>query len=409
MPRLAVIDFETTGFSAATDEILQVAIIDETGAVLMNEFCAPQRCTTWPDAQKVHGIAPQDVHGKPFFAHFAPAVAEILQNAEQVVAYNDAFEKEFLTANGINARALRWGADPMLRFASFFGNVRRKLTTVAEFFGYDYQAHDALGDTRATLHAFLEMESGSLLRPLVQKAVPGSVGIGLQLQQESDWLRLLKSVDLCPITAKQRKPLFYKGISAPQAMPCEVIGFEDRSAAGDWLVLSLQVGDKIVHICDDFLREMQAPTFGQDANVPAVRRAASAAPAPASDKPKAAKSGTYQRFSAKKADLKALVVNTQASAENPFYEKDVVFTGDLALSREDAAQAVAALGATVKSGVSKKTNYVVIGAQDKTLVGESGRSSKEEKALALNASGACEITLLQEDEFLALLEKAKSM
>ena len=46
MTELAVLDFETTGLVPGQDEVLQVAVVDETGAVLMNEYCRPQRHTT---------------------------------------------------------------------------------------------------------------------------------------------------------------------------------------------------------------------------------------------------------------------------------------------------------------------------------------------------------------------------
>ena len=41
MTELAVLDFETTGLVPGQDEVLQVAVVDETGAVLMNEYCRP--------------------------------------------------------------------------------------------------------------------------------------------------------------------------------------------------------------------------------------------------------------------------------------------------------------------------------------------------------------------------------
>ena len=81
MTELAVLDFETTGLVPGQDEVLQVAVVDETGAVLMNEYCRPQRHTAWADAQKVNGIAPQDVCGKPPFEALVPRLQEILSGA----------------------------------------------------------------------------------------------------------------------------------------------------------------------------------------------------------------------------------------------------------------------------------------------------------------------------------------
>ena len=75
MTELAVLDFETTGLVPGQDEVLQVAVVDETGAVLMNEYCRPQRHTAWADAQKVNGIAPQDVCGKSPFEALVPRAA----------------------------------------------------------------------------------------------------------------------------------------------------------------------------------------------------------------------------------------------------------------------------------------------------------------------------------------------
>ena len=125
MTELAVLDFETTGLVPGQDEVLQVAVVDETGAVLMNEYCRPQRHTAWVDAQKVNGIAPQDVCGKPPFEALVPRLQEILSGARRVVAYNDGFEKAFLDAYGIPSRGLRWGEDPMAGRSEAFPPSRR--------------------------------------------------------------------------------------------------------------------------------------------------------------------------------------------------------------------------------------------------------------------------------------------
>ena len=133
MTELAVLDFETTGLVPGQDEVLQVAVVDETGAVLMNEYCRPQRHTAWVAAQTVNGTAPQDVCGKPPFEALVPRLQEILSGARRVVAYNDGFEKAFLDAYGIPSRGLRWGEDPMAAFAQQMGGQKRSLSAVASF------------------------------------------------------------------------------------------------------------------------------------------------------------------------------------------------------------------------------------------------------------------------------------
>lgn len=88
---------------------------------------------------------------------------------------------------------------------------------------------------------------------------------------------------------------------------------------------------------------------------------------------------------------------------HPFYGKSFVLTGDLkSLDRKSAMQAIVNIGGVMKSGVSKKTDYLIVGQQDKKIVGEDGLSTKEEKAYALIEQG-CDIKILKEDEFLSLL------
>jgi DNA ligase (NAD+) len=84
---------------------------------------------------------------------------------------------------------------------------------------------------------------------------------------------------------------------------------------------------------------------------------------------------------------------TRAPEKDPFWDgKSVVFTGSLtAMTRQDAADLVAARGARVSSSVSKKTDYVVLGIDP---------GSKWEKAQALG------VTILTEQDFLQRLGMA---
>lgn len=90
--------------------------------------------------------------------------------------------------------------------------------------------------------------------------------------------------------------------------------------------------------------------------------------------------------------------------ENPFYGKTIVFTGDLRMSRAEAIQAAVNLGALVKTSVSRKTDFLVVGKQDINLVGEDGMSTKEEKAAELNYSGKAHIEILCESQFLSIIQ-----
>lgn len=86
-----------------------------------------------------------------------------------------------------------------------------------------------------------------------------------------------------------------------------------------------------------------------------------------------------------------------------FYGKNIVFTGELdSMQRKDAMQRVVDLGGILKSSVSRKTDFLIVGKQDKSIVGDDGLSRKEEKAYELIEKGF-NIKILNEDEFLKIL------
>jgi len=88
-------------------------------------------------------------------------------------------------------------------------------------------------------------------------------------------------------------------------------------------------------------------------------------------------------------------------ASGPFVGKKIVFTGRLTdLEREEARELVRTLGASTPSGVTKDTDYLVVGdlAKDE-------QRSKREKAEQYNAKGSS-IKILSEVEFNELLASA---
>lgn len=90
---------------------------------------------------------------------------------------------------------------------------------------------------------------------------------------------------------------------------------------------------------------------------------------------------------------------------HPFYGKRIVFTGELSIERDAAMQMAVDVGALVKSSVSGKTDFLVVGQQDITLVGDSGISTKEKTARELNDSGKGHIQILSEQEFMELVQQ----
>lgn len=108
-------------------------------------------------------------------------------------------------------------------------------------------------------------------------------------------------------------------------------------------------------------------------------------------------------------NIKSIVPTETVAESGPLYGKNVVFTGSLSIDREEAMQMSVNAGAILKSSVSKKTDYLIVGKQDKNLVGADGKSSKEAKAELLNHSGTASIKVISEKEFLELIGKGATV
>lgn len=164
---IVTIDFETTGFIAGKDEVLQVSIIDEEFNTLLNAYCIPNNKDSWEEAQRVHGITTQKVKACCPFSCYVQAVTEILNKADNVISYNADFENGFLKAYGIYIDPGKW-IDPMVIFARIYGEYDschdsykwQKLSKCADYYGYKFKAHDSLEDAKATLYCYKKMEEG---------------------------------------------------------------------------------------------------------------------------------------------------------------------------------------------------------------------------------------------------------
>ena len=88
---------------------------------------------------------------------------------------------------------------------------------------------------------------------------------------------------------------------------------------------------------------------------------------------------------------------------NYFFGKSICFTGTCQYgTRKQLLQKVAEIGGIPSDSVTAKTDILVVGQQDYRVVGDSGMSSKQKKALALLEKGQ-DIEILSEIEFLSRL------
>lgn len=186
-----VLDTETTGLNAAEDELLQVSIIDNEGAVLFDSYIRPTQHTEWAEAERIHHITPEMVADAPTIAEVMPEINDILNRYDKIVGYNLKFDKAFLENNGaefLNTEYTEY-ADVVKMFAPIYGewNDQRgsykwqKLTIAADYYGYDWsehkEAHNSLGDCYATLYVYKKLTTDTMT---IERVIDGKrVGIEL--------------------------------------------------------------------------------------------------------------------------------------------------------------------------------------------------------------------------------------
>lgn len=96
---------------------------------------------------------------------------------------------------------------------------------------------------------------------------------------------------------------------------------------------------------------------------------------------------------------------TEFDTTHPLYGKYVVFTGTLErMKRQDAAQLVADFGGHPQNGVTKQTNFLVLGNNDYCMTIKDGKSTKQKKAESLILRGQ-DLKILPEDVFYDMISE----
>ena len=160
MTRTVFLDTETTGLSHAHDRLVEIAIIDENGDVLLSQLVNPGRGI--PDgARSVHGISDAMVASAPTLESLWPRVRSIVSGAH-IVMYNAEFDAGFFP-DGLRCAAKITCA--MKEFARIHGQWNshhndwkwQKLTMAAAHVGHRWEgnAHRALADALATRSVWL--------------------------------------------------------------------------------------------------------------------------------------------------------------------------------------------------------------------------------------------------------------
>lgn len=161
--KVIVFDTETTGLNPyGNDEILQIAILNGNGEELFNSYIKPDMRKTWTKAAEINGITPKMVKDAPHFDDVKEEIQNIFNNADVIIGYNVEFDLRFVMASGITIKKNVAIFDVMQEYAvargvkdGYYGDFKWcKLEQCARAYKFKYEAHNAVEDSKATLHCY---------------------------------------------------------------------------------------------------------------------------------------------------------------------------------------------------------------------------------------------------------------
>lgn len=97
-----------------------------------------------------------------------------------------------------------------------------------------------------------------------------------------------------------------------------------------------------------------------------------------------------------------LPTDPSAHTNTPLTGKNVVFSGHFSIPLDEIMQIAVDAGATLKSSVSRKVHYLVVGEQDLRFADENGMTSKSRTATKLIQQEGIDIRIIDEETFLEL-------
>lgn len=148
-----VIDVETTGLSASRCDIIEVAAIrfrNFSPVAKFSTFCHPRNGIPY-DITELNGISEDMVEDSPLFTQIADQFQAFIGN-DNIIGHNVKFDLKFLCYAGIDFGARRYYDTYALARKAIPKDdiLNYKLETVADFFGYAFDAHRANADALIT-------------------------------------------------------------------------------------------------------------------------------------------------------------------------------------------------------------------------------------------------------------------
>lgn len=167
--RTLILDTETTGMSlggriAEGHEILQLAIIDDQGELIHNQYYKPKGVKSWEEAQDIHGISPAHVKDATALWEHRAELQQLFDMYDYIGIYNANFDMDFLNQAGFlieDDKVICLMRELTVGDGSFL-----PLEEQASRHGFELSgAHDAYYDCHAALACFNGLKASVANKP----------------------------------------------------------------------------------------------------------------------------------------------------------------------------------------------------------------------------------------------------
>lgn len=166
--RPLILDIETTGLSPANDEIIEIALLELDGTVVLNTL-VQCRGNIPADAVAIHGISKEMLQGQPTFPEMWQQLLPHL--SRPLVVYNTAYDIPMLAYNALRYRIrmprpkahclMCWYTE----YRAGIGAQYQSLTRACQEFGIEIGNHRALADADATRQVLLHLAAVDETQP----------------------------------------------------------------------------------------------------------------------------------------------------------------------------------------------------------------------------------------------------
>lgn len=208
--RQIIFDTETTGMNETGDNkaeghrIIEIACVELRNRIptgnYFHSYFNPQRAVD-EQARKIHGLDDGFLAGKPLFSAKLGELEAYLESADELIAHNIAFDRQFFDhelalAERPYTLSDRFTLVDSLRIArARFPGVRNSLDALCKRYGVDNsnrELHGALLDAELLAQVYLKLTGGQsdlLLKPAAPVAGKRSAGPQPAAEAQRHWMK----------------------------------------------------------------------------------------------------------------------------------------------------------------------------------------------------------------------------